>query len=125
MNLLELNKSGSWSYLLTISPETPADTIRLVTLIHTHSEYQSQFDRFLDDDLISFIIARQPEKKSRFNYLHVTQETLVGNTSVLFKIHFIFGHDINIHEYDDAFFKLFEKRIVNYFENYYIKVEGK
>ncbi len=125
MNTLKLDKTGSWWYDLSITPSTPAETIKLSRLIHTHSEYQSQFDKFIDDDLHSLIISKRPQGFDVYNNLHVVQEVLVGHTSVCFMIRFVFGHDLGIHNFGDEFFKEFEEKIVKYFNEYYIRVFGK
>ena len=126
MNTLKLDKTGSWWYDLSITPSTPAETIKLSRLIHTHSEYQSQFDKFIDDNLNALIKKHiSPPEKSVYCYLHVQEEVLVGHTNACFMIKFIFGHDLGIHNFGDEFFKEFEEKIVRYFNEYYIRVFGK
>lgn len=125
MNVLKLDKTGSWWYELSITPSTPAETIKLSRLIHTHSEYQSQFDKFIDDELCALIKCNIYTEKSVFSYLHVQEEVLLGHTNVCFVIKFIFGHDVGIHNFNDEFFKEFEEAIVKYFNEYYVRVFGK
>jgi len=126
MNTLKLDKTGSWWYELSITPHTPAETIKMSRLIHTHSEYQTQFDGFIDDELNALIKSNiTPPEKSVYSYLHVQEEVLVGHSNVCFVVKFIFGHDVSIHNFSDEFFKSFEERIVKYFNDYYIRVFGK
>lgn len=125
MNTLKLDKTGNWWYELSITPSTPADTFKLSELIHTHSEYQTKFDSFIQDELIDLIKNNvTPPEKSVYSYLDVNDEVLVGHTNVCFVIRFIFGN-IEVHKFSNDFFNTFEQKIVKYFDRYYIRVFGK
>lgn len=124
MNSLVLDKTGSWTYVLTINPKTPAQTIKLDGLVSSHSEFQTPFDQFIEDELISMIIGYQPNEVDVFSHLHVANEVLIGHTNVCFIINFIFGNGVGIHHFKEEFFKIFEAKISNYFKDYYIEILG-
>lgn len=92
-NRFYLEQSGNWCFLMEIYPATPAETLSWIDFFHEHSEYTTEWGKFIDEFKEGWIVV----------------DKLKSNNQVCFTVDFVLKSSLDAEQAFDKIYTYFKK----------------